>query len=143
MAQFAAVTRLLDAPEREAGVGFHEGVDEAAPRLEPAGRYRLAPGRISGEDGRPQPERDGDQHGDPDAGNMPRIDPETSHGLVTDVCLKRKIRNFVGIVKNDTPPYEIYIKEKAVLNRLNEKAYIKNPDIEISEKIKDLVKKDE
>jgi CRISPR-associated protein Csd2 len=72
----------------------------------------------------------GNPNGDPDAGNMPRIDPETSYGLVTDVCLKRKIRNFVEITKQDTVGYKIYIKEKAVLNRQHELAYINNPEIE-------------
>lgn len=72
----------------------------------------------------------GNPNGDPDAGNMPRIDPETSHGLVTDVCLKRKIRNYVDIVKGNKAPYEIYVKEKAILNRQHERAYINNPDIE-------------
>jgi len=67
--------------------------------------------------------KDGNPNGDPDAGNLPRIDSETGHGLVTDVCLKRKVRNYVGIVKKETPPYEIYIKEKAVLNNQNERAY--------------------
>lgn len=72
----------------------------------------------------------GNPNGDPDAGNMPRIDPETSYGLVTDVCLKRKIRNYIDIVKANQPPYEIYVKEKAILNRQNEKAYINNSEIE-------------
>lgn len=67
--------------------------------------------------------KDGNPNGDPDAGNLPRIDPETGHGLVTDVCLKRKIRNYLGIVKKEQPPYEIYVKEKAVLNRQHERAY--------------------
>jgi len=71
----------------------------------------------------------GNPNGDPDNGNMPRIDPETSHGLVTDVCIKRKIRNYVEIVKSNTPPYEIYVKEKAILNRQHERAYINNPDV--------------
>ncbi|WP_320130552.1 type I-C CRISPR-associated protein Cas7/Csd2 [uncultured Sphaerochaeta sp.] len=66
---------------------------------------------------------DGNPNGDPDAGNLPRIDPETGNGLVTDVCIKRKIRNYVGIVKEDQPPYEIYVKEKAVLNNLNKRAF--------------------
>lgn len=66
---------------------------------------------------------DGNPNGDPDAGNLPRVDPETGNGLVTDVCLKRKIRNYVGLVKNDQPPYEIYIKEKAILNNTNKRAY--------------------
>jgi len=65
----------------------------------------------------------GNPNGDPDAGNMPRIDPETSHGLVTDVCLKRKVRNFVEIVKNNQSPYEIYIREKAILNLTHERAH--------------------
>ncbi len=67
--------------------------------------------------------KDGNPNGDPDAGNLPRIDPETGHGLVTDVCLKRKIRNFIGIVKEEIPPFEIYVKEKAILNRQHERAY--------------------
>ncbi|MBN1227939.1 MAG: type I-C CRISPR-associated protein Cas7/Csd2 [Deltaproteobacteria bacterium] len=66
----------------------------------------------------------GNPNGDPDAGNMPRIDPETSYGLVTDVCLKRKIRNFVEIVKGNQSPYEIYIKEKAILNKTHERAHL-------------------
>ncbi len=65
----------------------------------------------------------GNPNGDPDAGNMPRIDPETSYGLVTDVCLKRKIRNFVEIVKANQSPYEIYIREKAILNQTHERAH--------------------
>lgn len=67
--------------------------------------------------------KDGNPNGDPDAGNMPRLDAETGHGLVTDVCLKRKIRNFVGLAHNEQPPYEIYVKEKAVLNQQHERAY--------------------
>lgn len=66
---------------------------------------------------------DGNPNGDPDAGNLPRIDPESMQGLVTDVCLKRKIRNFVGLVHEEKPPYEIYVKEKAVLNRQHNRAY--------------------
>ena len=67
--------------------------------------------------------KDGNPNGDPDAGNLPRVDAETGRGLVTDVCLKRKIRNYVGIVKQDEPPFEIYIKEKAILNKQHERAY--------------------
>jgi CRISPR-associated protein Csd2 len=67
--------------------------------------------------------KDGNPNGDPDAGNLPRADPETGKGLVTDVCLKRKIRNYVGLVKGERPPFEIYVKEKAVLNRQHERAY--------------------
>ena len=66
---------------------------------------------------------DGNPNGDPDAGNLPRVDPETGQGLVTDVCLKRKIRNYVGLVHEEEPPFEIYVKEKAVLNKQHERAY--------------------
>lgn len=68
--------------------------------------------------------KDGNPNGDPDAGNLPRLDAETGHGLVTDVCLKRKVRNFVGLAKGEQPPYDIYVKEKAILNKQNERAYI-------------------
>ncbi len=64
----------------------------------------------------------GNPNGDPDAGNMPRIDPETGHGLVTDVCLKRKIRNYVQMTKEGNPNYQIYIQERAPLNRLDAEA---------------------
>ncbi len=67
--------------------------------------------------------QDGNPNGDPDAGNLPRVDAETGHGLVTDVCLKRKVRNFVGLSKCEQPPYDIYVKEKAVLNSQHERAY--------------------
>ncbi len=67
--------------------------------------------------------KDGNPNGDPDAGNLPRLDAETGQGLVTDVCIKRKIRNFIGITKEEQPPFEIYIKEKAVLNNQNMKSY--------------------
>ncbi|MFO1350389.1 MAG: type I-C CRISPR-associated protein Cas7/Csd2 [Gammaproteobacteria bacterium] len=67
--------------------------------------------------------QDGNPNGDPDAGNLPRVDPETGNGLVTDVCLKRKVRNYVGLAKNEQPPHEIYVKEKAVLNKQHERAY--------------------
>lgn len=65
----------------------------------------------------------GNPNGDPDAGNLPRLDPETSCGLVTDVCLKRKVRNYVEVAKDNKPPHEIYVKEKAVLTRQQGKAY--------------------
>ncbi len=68
--------------------------------------------------------KDGNPNGDPDAGNLPRMDAETGHGLMTDVALKRKVRNFVGLVHGEQPPYEIYVKEKAVLNRAHERAYV-------------------
>jgi len=67
--------------------------------------------------------QDGNPNGDPDAGNLPRADPETGHGLVTDVCLKRKIRNYVLTSKGNSNGYDIFVKEKAVLNNLIEKAY--------------------
>ncbi len=65
----------------------------------------------------------GNPNGDPDAGNMPRLDPESSKGLVTDVCLKRKIRNFIELTEEDTQGYNIYIKEKSILNEQNRRAY--------------------
>ncbi|WP_370691448.1 type I-C CRISPR-associated protein Cas7/Csd2 [Methylicorpusculum sp.] len=65
----------------------------------------------------------GNPNGDPDAGNMPRLDPESSKGLVTDVCLKRKIRNFIELTDEKTPGHEIYVKEKSILNLQNNKAY--------------------
>lgn len=58
----------------------------------------------------------GNPNGDPDAGNQPRIDPETRHGLMSDACMKRKIRNYVSLTKNDIPEYEIFVKEGSVLN---------------------------
>jgi len=67
--------------------------------------------------------KDGNPNGDPDAGNLPRVDAETGNGLVTDVCLKRKVRNYVGLIKGEKPPFEIYVKEKAVLNNQHERAY--------------------
>lgn len=75
--------------------------------------------------------KDGNPNGDPDAGNMPRLDAESGHGLVTDVSLKRKVRNFVGLVKEqdvrEPAPgekrFEIYVREKAILNHQNQRAY--------------------
>jgi len=67
--------------------------------------------------------KDGNPNGDPDAGNLPRIDPENGHGLVTDVCLKRKVRNYIQIVKNFQKPNDIYVKEKAVLGRSHTEAF--------------------
>jgi len=66
----------------------------------------------------------GNPNGDPDAGNMPRIDAETNHGIVTDVCLKRKIRNYVETVKEDEPGYDIYIKDSVPLNTSDKRAFI-------------------
>lgn len=70
----------------------------------------------------------GNPNGDPDAGNLPRLDPETNQGLVTDVCLKRKIRNYVALEKSDAegkpePGYVIYMQEKSVLNNQHKQAY--------------------
>jgi CRISPR-associated protein Csd2 len=67
--------------------------------------------------------KDGNPNGDPDAGNFPRLDPETGHGLVTDVCIKRKVRNFAQLAKNGVFGYDIFIKEKAILNLLIDQAY--------------------
>lgn len=66
----------------------------------------------------------GNPNGDPDAGNMPRIDPETGYGIVTDVCLKRKIRNYVEMVAGDRPGNRIYIKEGTPLNTNHKEAYL-------------------
>jgi len=67
--------------------------------------------------------KDGNPNGDPDAGNLPRVDSETGEGLVTDVCLKRKVRNYVQLTKGTEAGYDIFVKEKAVLNSLVEDAY--------------------
>lgn len=67
--------------------------------------------------------QDGNPNGDPDAGNLPRVDAETGMGLVTDVCLKRKVRNYVQVAKQCAPGYDIFIKEKAVLNTLIDQAH--------------------
>ena len=67
--------------------------------------------------------QDGNPNGDPDAGNLPRVDAETGMGLVTDVCLKRKVRNYVQTAKGQAHGYDIFIKEKAVLNTLIDKAH--------------------
>lgn len=67
--------------------------------------------------------KDGNPNGDPDAGNLPRVDPETGHGLVTDVCLKRKVRNYVIAYPPKSEGYDIFIKEKAILNTLIDEAH--------------------
>lgn len=67
--------------------------------------------------------QDGNPNGDPDAGNLPRVDAETGMGLVTDVCLKRKVRNYVQVAKNCAAGYDIFIKEKAVLNKAIDAAH--------------------
>lgn len=77
----------------------------------------------------------GNPNGDPDAGNLPRIDPETNHGLITDVCLKRKVRNFVALSNSYDPPYDIYVKEKAVLGRAHTEAY-KAANISLGEELR-------
>ena len=67
--------------------------------------------------------QDANPNGDPDAGNLPRLDPETGQGLATDVMLKRKIRNFVQLTKDGQPGHDIYIREKAILNNQHARAY--------------------
>ncbi|MBP1627895.1 MAG: type CRISPR-associated protein Cas7/Csd2 [Holophagaceae bacterium] len=67
--------------------------------------------------------QDGNPNGDPDAGNLPRIDAETGRGLVTDVCLKRKVRNFVQLTRGGQAPFDIFVKEKAILNQNIASAY--------------------
>ncbi|MGB3747080.1 MAG: type I-C CRISPR-associated protein Cas7/Csd2 [Rhodanobacter sp.] len=73
--------------------------------------------------------KDGNPNGDPDAGNLPRLDAETGHGLTTDVMLKRKVRNFVGLVKGGMPRFDIFVKEKSVLNQQIERAYETSEDV--------------
>ena len=67
--------------------------------------------------------KDGNPNGDPDAGNLPRIDAETGMGLVTDVCLKRKVRNFVQLTQQEKTGYKIFVKEKAILNNLIDESH--------------------
>ncbi len=93
----------------------------------------------------------GNPNGDPDAGNLPRIDPESGYGIVTDVCIKRKIRNYVETVKEDSEGYKIYIKEDVPLNRSDNTAYdylgtddkgikdLKKKDPEVDRKIRDFM----
>lgn len=93
----------------------------------------------------------GNPNGDPDAGNMPRVDPEGGYGLVTDVCLKRKIRNYVEMLKEEEQGYQIYIKENVPLNRSDAKAFeylntdadkikkMKKDDPELDRKIRDFM----
>ena len=89
----------------------------------------------------------GNPNGDPDSGNMPRIDPESGLGLVTDVCLKRKIRNYVETVKEDAKGYKIYIKEDVPLNRSDREAceslgITETDDKKVTEALKKLKKSD-
>lgn len=72
--------------------------------------------------------QDGNPNGDPDAGNLPRVDPETGHGIVTDVCLKRKLRNYAQLVRAGVRGYEIFVKEKAILNNLIDQAH-ESPEV--------------
>ena len=77
--------------------------------------------------------KDGNPNGDPDAGNLPRVDAETGHGLMTDVAIKRKVRNFVDLVKRDSdghplPKHDLFIREKGVLNHQIERAYETDPN---------------
>ncbi|MFQ7182298.1 Uncharacterised protein [Hungatella hathewayi] len=93
----------------------------------------------------------GNPNGDPDAGNLPRIDPESGYGIVTDVCIKRKIRNYVETVEEDSEGYKIYIKEDVPLNRSDSTAYdylgtddkgikdLKKKDPEVDRKIRDFM----
>lgn len=93
----------------------------------------------------------GNPNGDPDAGNLPRIDPESGYGIVTDVCIKRKIRNYIEAVKEDEEGYKIYIKEDIPLNRSDNTAYtylgtdekgikdLKKKDPEVDRKIRDFM----
>ena len=67
--------------------------------------------------------KNGNPNGDPDAGNLPRIDPETGHGITTDVCLKRKVRNYVDLIKANKSPYEIHVREGAFLSEHHKRAH--------------------
>ena len=82
----------------------------------------------------------GNPNGDPDAGNMPRLDPETGHGLVTDVCLKRKVRNYVELAQGEKERFRIYVQEKAVLNERHAEAYTA---LSLKSEAKKLPKKEE
>lgn len=83
----------------------------------------------------------GNPNGDPDAGNMPRLDPETNEGLVSDVALKRKVRNFVALAKGDAPGHEIYMTEGATLNNQHKKAWAAvMPEVTKDEEFKKLPK---
>ena len=77
----------------------------------------------------------GNPNGDPDAGNLPRMDPETNQGLVSDVCLKRKIRNYVSEAREAKPGYEIYMAERAVLNRQHARAYEATETKQVAKKL--------
>ncbi len=66
----------------------------------------------------------GNPNGDPDAGNLPRLDPETNHGLVSDVSLERKVRNYIELAKNGAAGFNIYVQEGAILNEQHRKAYL-------------------
>ncbi len=93
----------------------------------------------------------GNPNGDPDAGNMPRVDPESGFGLVTDVCIKRKIRNYIETVEEDEPGYRIYIKDNVPLNRSDSEAFeylkvnandvkkLKKEDPELDKKVRDFM----
>lgn len=94
----------------------------------------------------------GNPNGDPDAGNMPRVDPETGYGIVTDVCLKRKIRNCIETICEGKPGYRIYVKEGVPLQRSDKEAYVyvgaadekeikklKTNDPELDKKIRDFM----
>jgi CRISPR-associated protein Csd2 len=67
--------------------------------------------------------KNGNPNGDPDGGNLPRIDPETGHGITTDVCIKRKVRNYVDVVKGNEAPYEIHVREGAFLSEHHKRAH--------------------
>lgn len=84
----------------------------------------------------------GNPNGDPDSGNMPRVDAETQLGLITDVCLKRKIRNYVEMVKEDSTGYRIYVKDHAVLNKEDGKAFAALDMDATEEAVKERRKKD-
>jgi CRISPR-associated protein Csd2 len=85
--------------------------------------------------------KDANPNGDPDAGNLPRVDPETGHGLVTDVCLKRKVRNYVALTRDGKQGHRIYFSEKAILNHAHGEAYTALGEKPVSKKLPKNVEK--
>ena len=86
----------------------------------------------------------GNPNGDPDAGNLPRLDPESNLGLVSDVCLKRKVRNFVTMTQGESPGYDIYVAERAILNNQQKRAWkVVMPEVTETSEMKKLPKDQE
>jgi CRISPR-associated protein Csd2 len=86
--------------------------------------------------------KNGNPNGDPDAGNLPRIDPETGHGIVTDVCLKRKVRNYIDILKQNSAPFEIHVREGEFLSEHHRRAHLALDDERVLAKVPEDLKKE-